>query len=110
MKTQRKEDTYFRVLYKEPGESKPVTLKAKSINDSSLGLSFVCISDFIFDTQNIVVDPKEEELSKRYEKVRSLHLSIYMILSIEEVGVQNDGLHFRHDKSNLLVLSNQDNK
>lgn len=100
-------DTYFIVTYREPSEGKIVSLKAKTVTDSSLGLSFITISDFIFDTGSLVVNPVEEEMKKRFEGVKSLHLSIYSIISIEEVGAEHKGLKFQKDKSNLVVFSSE---
>ncbi len=102
---QTKEKTYYMITYREPQEGKVKTLKARTVTDSSLGLSFVAISDFIFDTSARVVNPAEEERKRRFEGVKSLHLSIYAIISIEEVGADHDGLHFQKDKSNLVVFS-----
>ena len=106
----KKEETYFVITYREPVEGKIQTLKAKTVTDSTLGISFVSISDFIFDTESLVVNPNEETRKKQFENVKSFHLSIYTILSIEEVGKSHQGLKFKKDKSNLVVLSNQDSK
>lgn len=98
-------NTYFVITYRDPKEGKIVECKAKTIADSSLGLSFIAISDFVFTSRNsVVVDPTEEYLQKRLENVKSLHLSIYSIVSIEEVG-QQVGLKFVKDKSNLVMLN-----
>jgi len=51
-----------------------------------------------------VFDPNEEALAKRFEGVRRLHLNLYAILAIEEVGVDNTGLSFDSDRSNVLML------
>ncbi|MFP4158955.1 MAG: DUF1820 family protein [Desulfobacterales bacterium] len=98
-------DTYFVITYREPREAKILTLKARTVTDSSLGLSFIAISDFVFSTSGLVVNPAEEDLKKRLENVKSMHLSIYTIISIEEVGAEHEGLSFKKDKSNLVVLS-----
>jgi hypothetical protein len=37
--------------------------------------------------------------------VKSLHICIYNIISIEEVGEQAEGLKFQNDKSKLLLLN-----
>ena len=68
------------------------------------GISFVAISDFIFDTNSILVNPEEESKKLKFENIETLHLSIYSILSIAEIGENNKGLEFKKDKSNLLVL------
>ncbi len=103
-------ETYFVITYREPQEGKLVSLKARTVTDSSLGLSFIAISDFVFSTSGFVVNPAEEDLKKRFENVKSLHLSIYNIISIEEVGEEHEGLSFNKDKSNLVVLSPEHHK
>lgn len=100
----KKTEGHFLVTYRDPLTEKVAELKARQVEDSSLGLSFVRLSDFVFDTQALVVKPDEEALEKRYEHVRSLHLSIYAILSIAEVGAGATALRFQKDKSNLVVL------
>lgn len=100
----KKTETCYIITYREPTEGKIQTLKARTVTDSTLGISFVAISDFIFETESLVVNPNEETLQKRFEDVKSLHLSIYTILSIEEVGKTHQGLKFKKDKSNLVVL------
>jgi hypothetical protein len=94
--------TFFLIHYRDPQDGKIVALKAHKIEDSSLGLGFVKISDFIFDTQSLVVQPVEEQLKKRFENVRSLHLSIYSLVSVEELGLKHKGLSFKKDRSNLI--------
>ena len=95
----------FEVHYKDPKDGELKSLKARSLCDSTLGLSFIRISDFVFDTQSVVVRPSEEQLKKRLENVKSLHLSIYSIISIEELS--ETMLEFEKDKSNLVVLPSQ---
>ena len=106
MATKPKE-TFFIVTYRDLQEDKVLSLKARQVTDSSLGLSFVAISDFVFQTDSLVLNPAEEDQKKRFEGVKSLHLSIYTIISIEEVGAEHKGLKFKKDKSNLVVLSNE---
>ncbi len=96
------------VTYRDPTQDKILTVKAKSISDSSLGLSFIRISDFLFESDSLLVKPDEEAMKKRFEDVKSLHLSIYTIISIEEIGKKHSGLRFQNDKSNLVVLSSAD--
>lgn len=105
--TKSEGETYYQVTYREPKEGKVVSLRAKTVTDSSLGLSFISISDFIFGTSPLLIDPSEEEQKKRFEDVRALHLSIYTIISIEEKGSDDKGLTFRKDKSNLVVFSSE---
>ena len=103
----KKEETFFLITYRDAKDAKVLTLKAKTVTDSSLGLSFVAISDFIFDTQSVVINPEEEDQKRQFEGVKTLHLSIYAIISIEEVGENHKGLKFKKDKSNLVVLSSE---
>lgn len=100
-----KNKTFYIINYKDPKDNKTVALKAGKVSDSSLGLSFISVSDFIFDSGTLVVNPAEEDLKRRFEHVKTLHLSIYTILSIEEVGPDHNGLKFKKDKSNLVVLN-----
>lgn len=97
-------ETCYHITYRHPQDGAVLSLKARTVTDSSLGLSFIAISDFMFDTESLVVNPAEEDLKRRYADVKTLHLSIYTIISIEEVGVSHKGLQFQKDKSNLLVL------
>lgn len=101
----KKQDVYYVVTFREPKDGQILTLDARSIADSTLGLSFVCISGFMFDSTKLVVTPDEEALQKRLEGVRALHLSIYSILSIKEMGKENKGLKFKKSRSNLVVLN-----
>jgi hypothetical protein len=103
----KKEETFFLITYRDAKDANVLTLKAKTVTDSSLGLSFVAISDFVFDTQSVVINPEEEDQKRQFEGVKTLHLSIYAIISIEEVGENHKGLKFKKDKSNLVVLSSE---
>lgn len=102
--TAKKSDSCYIVTYRDPREGTIVTLKAKSIRDSTLGLSFVAISDFVFSTESVLVNPVEESQRVRLADVKSLHLSIYSIISIEEVGIGHKGLSFKKDRSNLVAF------
>ena len=101
---EHKEKTHYIVNYRDPREGEIVSLKARKVTDSSMGLSFIRVSDFLFETQGAIIQPSEEQLQKQLENVKSLHLSLYSIISIEEVGASHKGLTFEKDKSNLLVL------
>lgn len=101
----KKEETFYLITYRNAGDTKVLTLKARTVADSSLGLSFVAISGFLFDTTSIVINPEEEDQRRRFEGVKTLHLSIYHIISIEEVGLAHKGLKFKKDKSHLVVLT-----
>ncbi len=97
-----KTESFYVISYKDPIDGKALSVKAKSIKDSNLGLGFISISDFIFEqTSKLIVDPNTEKLKNRFENTKSLHLSLYSIISIEEVGIENKGLVFEKDKNNL---------
>ena len=95
----------FLINYKDPVDGQVVSLKARKIKDSSLGLSFISISNFIFETSGLVVKPSEEQLEKKLKHTKSLHPSIYSIISVEELSPM--ALSFKKDKSKLLVLPNE---
>ena len=97
--------TFYIINYRDPKDNKTLELKANKVKDSTLGLSFIAISDFIFDSSSLVVNPAEEDLKRKLEHVKTLHISIYSILSIEEVGAAHRGLKFKKNKSNLIVLN-----
>lgn len=99
-----KEKTYYLIHYRDPKDGQVIELKANRIEDSSLGLSFVKISEFLFETNALLIKPSEEQLKKRFENVKSIHVSIYSIISIEELGLDHDGLKFKKDRSNLIAL------
>jgi len=103
----KKEETFYLITYREAKDAKILTLKAKKVTDSTLGLSFVAISNFVFDTKSVVINPEEEDQKRQFDGVKTLHLSIYSIISIEEVGEAHKGLKFQKDKSNLVVLSTE---
>lgn len=103
--SRKKEETFYLITYRNARESKVLTLKARTVMDSSLGLSFIAISDFLFDTRSVVINPEEEDQRRRFEGVKTLHLSIYSILTIEEVGENHPGLKFQKDRSNLVVIT-----
>lgn len=100
------ENTGYLVTYRDHKDDSIVELKVKSIGDSSLGLSFICVSDFLFETSSVLIRPEEESLKKRFENIHSLHLSIYSVISIAEVGLETPTLRFKNDKSNLVILQN----
>jgi hypothetical protein len=97
--------TYYAVTFRDPVDNKPVTIKARKVSDSELGFGFVTLSDFFFEvTWQVVVKPAEEQMAKRYENVKRLHLNLYAILAIEERGDDGQGLGLGTDRSKLVVL------
>lgn len=105
----KKTDSCFIVTYRDPRDGQIIRLKVKSIRDSTLGLSFVALSEFVFETEGVVVNPTEEQMRVRFENVKSLHLSIYSIISVEEVGLEHKGLSFKKSRSNLVAFPSGNN-
>ncbi len=101
----KSENTYYLVHYRDPRDGAHQSLKARKISDSSLGLSFISLSDFIFDTNSLLVNPDEEAKKANFENVKTFHLSIYSVLSISEIGEHTKDLSFKNDRSNLFVLN-----
>ena len=104
MPVKTKDKNHYVITYRDPKDNKIISLKAGSVTDSTLGLSFIAIADFLFSSSMLVVNPEEEDLKRRLTDVKTLHISIYTIISIEEVGPAHKGLRFKKDRSNLLVL------
>ena len=101
---QKDASSHYLIHYRDPKDGKIVALKARRIEDSTLGLGFVRISEFQFDTSSVVVQPTEVQLEEHFRDVRGLHLSIYSIISVEEIGKKHSGLKFRKNKSNLIAF------
>ena len=98
----------YLVTYRDQKEGQILELKVGKIHDSSLGLSFICLEDFLFENNSPLIDPEEESKRKRFENIKSLHLSIYSIISIAEVGKDTPKLAFKNDKAKLFVLQNNE--
>lgn len=105
MTKSKKTEIYYDVTFKDPKDGQILSLNAKHIADSTLGLGFIAISNFMFDSKKLVVTPDEEALQKRLEGVKTLHLSIYSVLSIKEIGQEGKGLKLKKNRSNLVVLN-----
>jgi hypothetical protein len=102
----KKEPSCYIVTYRDQKDAIIVSLKVRTIEDSSLGLGFIALSGFIFEQDSILVHPDEEAKKKKFENVKTLHLSIYSIISVTEVGLDVPKLAFKNDKSNLLMMQN----
>ena len=101
----RKIRTYYVVTWRDPAkEGKVRSMKAKRIENSDLGPTFVCLSDFVFDTGGLIIDPEEEDLKSRFTDTKRLHLSIYNVLSVEERGRRHKGLQLDQDRAGVVFL------
>lgn len=102
----KKDSSCYIVTYRDQKDASIVSLKVRTIEDSSLGLGFIALSGFLFEQDSILVHPDEEAKKKKFEDVKTLHLSIYSIISVTEVGLNIPKLAFKNDKSNLLMMQN----
>jgi hypothetical protein len=83
----------------------------RRVEDSELGPGFVCLSQFLFDTDSRIANPAEEELARRFERTQRLHLNLFSIQSIAEVGDPRglvggppSGLKLDQERPNVVVL------
>ena len=96
-------DHLYVIAWRDPRNGEILEIKAKKIRDSSLGLTFVAISEFVLASRSAIVNPAEEALARRFEHTKALHLSIHAIVSIEEVDTA-EGLGLLADRSKLLLF------
>ncbi|MBA2321713.1 MAG: DUF1820 family protein [Deltaproteobacteria bacterium] len=94
----------FAVSFRDFRSGENVTVRAREVRDSTLGIAFVAISGFVFDRSGLVVNPTDEALARRFENIRTLHLSIHAILAIEELGPDHRGLTFEVDRSKVMLF------
>ena len=81
------ESNLYVVTYRNPEKQEEnITIRVRKINDSNLGPTFIALSDFVFHTASKLLNPQDEYAKKRFQKTQKLHLSIYHIVSVEEVG------------------------
>ena len=95
---------HYLVTWRDARNGEIVTLRARHIRDSTLGLTFVALSEFVWESSSPIVNPAEEALARRFEHTKTLHLSIHAIVSIEEIGADHQGLSFEKDRTNLLIF------
>lgn len=96
----------YRITYRDVTEDKFVTIKARKITESSLGPTFVEVSEFFFDDGKLIVNPQEEALRDRFSKIHRLHVAIYHIATIEELGTGAARLKLPKPKggTNVVIL------
>ena len=95
---------HYLVTWRDARNGEIMTLRVRQIRDSTLGLTFVALSDFVWESSSPIVNPAEEALARRFEQTKTLHLSIHAIVSIEEIGADHQGLSFEKDRANLLTF------
>ncbi len=95
-------NNFYTLKYRDPESGRVASLKCTHIEDSPLGLGFVKVSGFVFESSILIAKPSEEQLKKRLENVKTMHLSLYSILSIEEKG-ETKGLKLYKNRSHLVI-------
>lgn len=100
----------FQVHYTDFHTEKNVSVKVRTIQDSALGYAFVQLSDFVFDTNSVVIKPSEEQQKKNLENTKSLHICIHNILAIEELSDVSAALHLSADNARLYMLPKEKQK
>lgn len=99
------EKTHYIVTFREPGEERATRLRVQIVEDSPLGPAFLTVSGLLFGYgSRTLVDPVEEALQRRFKDVVRLHLQLYNVVSIEEVGDGNPGLSTDVDRSKVIPL------
>lgn len=58
----------------------------------------------MFDSPSRLVDPASEALARRFENTRRLHLNVFTIQSIAEIGVDHPGLKLDPERGNVVLL------
>jgi hypothetical protein len=94
----------FAITFRDHRTGEAITLRAREIRDSTLGIAFVAISGFVFDRSGLIVNPADEALARRFEHTKTLHLSIHVIHAIEELGADHQGLSFDSDRSKVVLF------
>ena len=88
--------TYYKVTYRDPKDGKTVDLKAKTIKDSNLGLSFIFVSDFILSHEmSFFITAKDNII---LDKV--IHENIHH----EIIPTLNDRISFINDFKSLISI------
>lgn len=87
------DSSIFVVTYRNPEKpNETIEVRVRNVEDSALGPAFISLSDFVFGTSTGLINPRDEYAKKRFVKTKTLHLSIYNVVTIEEVGDENPGL------------------
>ena len=87
------DSSIYIVTYRNPEKpAENIEVRVRNVEDSALGPAFVSLSDFVFGTSTGLINPRDEYAKKNFSKTKTLHLSIYNVVTIEEVGDDNPGL------------------
>ena len=97
------DSSIFIVTYRNPEKpTETIEVRVRNVEDSVLGIAFISLSDFVFGTQTGLINPRDEYAKKRFRNTKTLHLSIYNVVTIEEVGDENPGLKLARKEGVVL--------
>jgi hypothetical protein len=74
--------TLHKITFQNAG--KIYELYARQVASSTLW-GFIEISELVWDTDSVVIDPTEERLRDEFGSTRTLHLPMHAVVKIEEV-------------------------
>ena len=87
------DSSIFIVTYRDPEKpNETIEVRVRKVEDSALGPAFISLSEFVFGASTGLINPRDEYAKKRFVKTKTLHLSIYNVVTIEEVGDEHPGL------------------
>ena len=99
----------FVVTYRNPEKREEnATVRVRSVEDSVLGPAFIALSDFVFARKSALLNPQDEYAKKRFQQTKTLHISIYNVISIEEIGEEHPGLQLANRGTLLQFDPNKD--
>jgi len=101
------ESNIYVVTYRNPEKTdENIVTRVRNIQDSNLGPTFITLSDFVFGSTSKLLNPQDEYTKKRFQKTKKLHLSIYHIISIEEIG-EGKALGLAPKDADILIFDPQ---
>ena len=104
------DSSVFIVSYRDPEKpNEMIEVRVRNVDDSALGPAFIALSDFVFGTSTGLINPRDEYAKKRFVKTKTLHLSIYNVVTIEEVGDENPGLKLAPKEGVVLPFKPENN-
>ena len=100
------DSSVFIVTYRDPEKpNETIEVRVRNVEDSALGPAFISLSDFVFGTTTGLINPRDEYAKKRFTKTKTLHLSIYNVVTIEEKGDENPGLKLASKEGIVLPFT-----
>ena len=97
------DSSIFIVTYRNPEKSdETIEVRVRNVEDSVLGTAFISLSNFVFGSPTGLINPRDEYAKNRFSNTKTLHLSIYNVVTIEEVGDENPGLKLARKEGIVL--------